>query len=236
MPFEDSHPVLPPRPDATGRMQSQDTGPAWWKSWPVLVIILASLAIVAAIILLVIPSGDGAKGKRLIEPPGPAPDRMNTNPLTPKSDPGAQGPSPAPDKDPWGQQGKIDPGKRPAPPDPIPDPSDDPDLADPFSGGGGGGLGGGLGGLGMNTGMMAAMAKHGCDRLTSCGTDPSVKMVCDRLSQVLGRQPGRVPSCAAATRCLAQIDELDCDIKVDDFGAIIALQSKFVDCAEAMSC
>src|SRR5688572_9858616 len=47
-------PILPPRP--TGRMPTATAASAsWWKSWPLIVIVLAGLAIVAAVVLMVLP-------------------------------------------------------------------------------------------------------------------------------------------------------------------------------------
>src|SRR4051812_22403618 len=73
-----SQPVLPPRPTVRG--QTAEPRASGWRSWPVLVIILATLAIVAAVVLMVWP-GDrrDPNDKHMLGPP-PAPDRMQTAP------------------------------------------------------------------------------------------------------------------------------------------------------------
>jgi len=74
--------ILPPRP--TGRMVTAPPVAGWWKSWPMIVIVLAGIAIVIAVVLMVWPPGSADKGTQTVEPP-PAPERMDTNPLPPKS-------------------------------------------------------------------------------------------------------------------------------------------------------
>jgi len=73
-----AHPILPPRP--TGRMITAPQAAGWWKSWPMIVIVLAGIAIVIAVVLMVWPPGASAKTTQTVEPP-PAPERMDTNPL-----------------------------------------------------------------------------------------------------------------------------------------------------------
>jgi len=224
--------ILPPR--QTGRHQAVAPQGSAWKSWPVIVIVLASVAIIVALVLLLWP--DAKPDNRLIEPPGPAPDRMNTNPL--------------PDKqpDPWQGGGKSsgidpgatpdpgtapDPGKRPPPPDPLP--PDDPDDDDIFGGlgGGAGGAGGGLGGLNTTMlGVVGGMVQHTCDRIAACSGNDDAKDACDQVRKNIPK--ASVPSCAAATRCFARIDAIDCDdISVDD---IPSLMTTLSDCSDAMQC
>ena len=77
---EGSQPILPPRP--TGRSFAAEKPRSVWKSWPMLVIVLASVAIVVAVVLMVWPPSSGHETKRALQPP-PAPERMETNPLPP---------------------------------------------------------------------------------------------------------------------------------------------------------
>ena len=72
-----AHPILPPRP--TGRMITAPQSAGWWKSWPMIVIVLAGVAIVIAVVLMVWPPGASDKGTQTVVPP--APERMDTNPL-----------------------------------------------------------------------------------------------------------------------------------------------------------
>jgi len=235
--LDDSQPILPPRP--TGRMEATGTAKrSTWKSWPVLVIALASVAIIVAVILMMFPPGGGdagtAAGKHVLEPP-PAPDRMDTNPspsvpqMPPPSAPHAQltPPSPSPDD--------LAPTPAPAPlppprPVPTPVPNDPtPDPADPFSG-----LGGSLGGTigGNQTGLMFALLKHSCDRAKACGNmDDMMKMTCD---MQLPTAPA--PTCAAAKRCLEKIDSLDCSGTTNDLSSVTSLMMSMNDCIEAMRC
>jgi hypothetical protein len=228
--------ILPPRP--TGRF----TAPApraSWKSWPVIVIILAVIAIVTAVVLMVFPPGgprdhrDNGTNNSL----QPAPDRMDTNPApsTPRLPPTTS-------PDPWSRRGGGTPPTTPpaAPPDPPDDPPDDPDIdaqdvddailngGDPFSRRG-------LGSLGSrSTNMLYSIVKHACARLASCNsTNDQTKQICDLYGSIPSVTP---PRCPAAARCLRQIDELSCDVSIDDPTSLLELKDKFTDCTDAMSC
>ena len=216
-------PILPPRP--THRFPA--TAPrASWKSWPVIVIILAVIAIVTAVILMVFPPG-GIKDAGERGPPPPAPDRMDTNPTpsTPR-----QPPSTSPD--PWSRGGTA-PTTPTTPPAVAPDIDiDDPDLTDPtatrdpFSRRGGG--------FPPSTQMLYSMVKHACTRLATCGAvNTQTKQLCDRFGSFPSVTP---PSCAAATRCLRNIDEMSCDLAIDDPMKLLQLKDKFTDCTDAMRC
>jgi hypothetical protein len=235
-------PILPPRP--TGRFV--EAAPrASWKSWPVIVIILAAIAIITAVVLMLFPPGgadtrDEGTNRSLL----PAPDRMDTKPTpTPR-----QPPSKSTDPDPWSRGGgttpKTPPSAQVTPPD---DPDiDDPDVddaitRDPFSRRGTGGLGGrgagglgGLGGLGPpRPNMLYSIIKHACTRLASCsGADVQTKALCDLYSRV----PATAPSCSAATRCLRSIDNLSCDDLGTDSSSLWELKDKLTECTDAMSC
>jgi hypothetical protein len=230
--------ILPPRP--TGRF----TAPApraSWKSWPVIVIVLAVIAIVTAVVLMVFPPGGprnpgGAGDSGTNNSLQPAPDRMDTNPApsTPRLPPSTS-------PDPWSRRGggtapTTPPG---APPDPPDDPPDDPDIdapdvddailnGDPFSRRG-------LGGLGSrSTSMLAALFKHACARLEECrSTNAQIKQFCDSYPSIPSVM---LPRCPAAARCLRQIDEMSCDVSIDDAAGLFELKDKFTDCTDALSC
>ncbi len=76
--------VLPPRP---GRAATGPRAGSAWRSWPVVVIVVATMAIVAAVALMVWPTTRGETGKHTLQPP-PAPERMDTQtpPVTPRID------------------------------------------------------------------------------------------------------------------------------------------------------
>jgi len=226
---EESQPILPPRP--TARMQASGTSQATWKSWPVVVIGIAVVAIIVAVILMVWPAGGATKADAKTLAPPPAPERMDTNP-SPSTGNGPQG-----GLDPWSNKGGAAPDPAPTQPphDPaVPDidqidPPDDPGLANPFRGGRGGGLS-----SQATLGLMTAIMKHTCDRLASCpnANDPTIKMMCDAGRLAVPNAP--TPTCSAAQRCLSKIDALPCD-DLDPASTLGMIQG-VQDCIEAMSC
>ena len=209
--------ILPPR--ETGRMPAQKSGGSLLKNWPVVVIIIAGIAIAAAVVLMVWPPGSTAKADTRIPPP-PAPERMETNPLPPK---GSMVTPPSNGQDPWSNKGTA--------PDPQPDPDDQASIdpndpsKDPFSLRGGGNL------LGSN--VMFSVFEHACARATSCGNS-SLASMCSVMSQALGPTPP--PSCAAAQRCIEHIDTLPCDAQMSSQADILSMMTTFQDCAEAIKC
>jgi hypothetical protein len=221
-PLEDaSQPILPPR--QTSRMQASGTTapPASWKSWPVVVIGIAVVAIIVAVILMVWPPGGATKADAKTLAPPPAPERMDTNP-TPAT------PPPSSADDPW----KANPGAAPdpAPSQPhaqptVPDIDDiqPPNLSDPFRGGGNSNM----------LGMTSAILKRACDRLATCPTaDDTMKTFCEAGRLALPNTPP--PSCSAAQRCLAQVDALPCDDL--DAATAMGMMQGVQDCIEAMRC
>ena len=227
---DDARPILPPRP--TGRMQaSPQSSSAWWRSWPLIVIVLAGIAIVVAVVLMVWPPGTkdaGAPSQGRLAP-APAPERMETNPLPP---PSAKGTTPQPPADPWSPKPSD-----PPPPAPQPQPDDpavvdpDDDLKDPFSGGSG--TFGGLSGTGA---VIMSMMRHACDRATTCGfSDDRIKQYCQMVKDMPATPPSA--SCAdAAKKCFEHIDQMSCSAGFDDLQDVTAVTYKFKDCVEAMSC
>lgn len=240
MPAEESRPILPPRP--TGRMDAAAPKRSLLRNWPVIVIVLASLAIATAVVLMVYPPAGTAKAdSRRLAPP-PAPERMDTNPLPP------QGGVPPKSSgiDPW-SKGKPQ-GAQPSQPVPPPGYDDDdtqidPDdlSADPFNPNGGaggtfdpfGGLGGNpfgnLGALGMQDQFMFTLVGHVCTRAKTCGNSQLTDM-CSTVDQLL--QGGKAPSCAAGQRCLAKIDSLDCDVL--SASNLLGAATLAQDCMEAI--
>ncbi len=220
VPTDGSQPVLPPRP--TGRMQATAApGTSFWKNWPLIVIVVAGIAIVVAVILifvsLVWPSSGvkdkGVKGNSLAPPP--APDRMDTNQLQVQPDP------PARSGDPWsnpgGTRGQADP-RIDIPDDPDPT---DPDNVDP-----------GVAPLAGTGAVLMAMMSRVCKRAEACSAlDSSLKDYCDMAMKI----PSTPPTCAAARRCFEQIDQMSCDLGFDDMLALQAVTYKIQGCVEALS-
>jgi hypothetical protein len=224
---EHSAPILPPRP--TGR-QAIPNGPraAWWKSWPLIVILLAVVAIVTAVVLMVWPPGKSAaaegeptKANKML----PTPERMETNPLPPRSD----NSPPAKSGDPWNDNqpgAKID----------IPDDPDD-DLA-----GGGTAPGGaqpqpprGRSPITGGGAVMLEVSLHFCDRAATCSNDTLLQALCDQTKssmKIFDVQPPT--SCQSRTKCLEHVDALDCSL---DFttSALTQLTTKVQDCVEAIT-
>jgi len=230
--------VLPPRP--TGRSYAAEPVPSGWRSWPVIVIIIATLAIIVAIVLMAWPAGrsepDGKRGA----PQPPAPERMQTDPeVHPSAPPKVIQPTPPPQggapRDPWG---KVDPP--PVDPDngAAAQADDDPDvdsLLDPFAtpappaGGGRPRLR--INGRGL---AMLAMAEHMCKKLVQCGVgDPAARSMCNGFSRRGAVPP---PSCPAARRCLDRIDTMACGGPDDDLANLNGFMARFQDCADAIRC
>lgn len=227
--YDASQPVLPPRP--TGRSPDSKPTASGWRSWPVVVIIVATVAIVVAIVLMVWPARggrDALDGKHTVAPP-PAPERMQTEPqIEPPPPRGAT-------QDPW-----TDP---PTPLTPSPNPGasaidtdTQPDdlarLTDPH------GVPVPLGRRDLRTNrrgmMMLTMTEHICRKMLQCGTDdPMAQRTCDAFSQ---RPPSIPPSCAAAERCLQHIDAMSCGGQTDNFLSMNTLMTQFRDCADAVRC
>src|SRR4051794_5651684 len=119
---EGSQPILPQRP--TGRsMAAQKAGGSMWKSWPMVVIGVAVLAIVTAVVIMVLPQDAKASHKKIGAPP-PAPERMDLDPM-PKS--GQLTPPTGPNGgDPWASPDyPAPPPQQVQPPQPqAPDPND----------------------------------------------------------------------------------------------------------------
>lgn len=235
---DESRPILPPRP--TGRMQTEPTQ-SIWRHWPVIVIVLALLAIGVAALLMWWPQENSAKAGTTRLPPPPAPERMDTNPMPPR-DPGA-GIPPTNGADPWSNRGGIAPPPPPDDPDAI-----DPDdlLKDPFANpsGGGGVLGTNpFGSIGGGGALVFAMVQRACDRMKQCPSATAADM-CKIMEQSLGQFPMPPPpaSCVAAQRCLSQIDKLDlCGSSTASplgggLAEVTMLLSTAQDCIDAARC
>lgn len=211
--------ILPPR--ETGRMPAQKSGSSLLRNWPVLVIILAGIAIAAAVVLMVWPPSSTAKADTRVAPP-PAPERMDTNPLPPK---GSMVTPPPPGSDPWSGK-NAQPTPPPAPDDPAnidpADPSQDP--MNPRNG---------LGLNMMGNSIMLTVFEHACTRMTTCGNS-ALAPFCSTFSQAFGSTPA--PTCAAAQRCIERIDNLPCDAAMTTQADIVTMMGALQDCSEAARC
>jgi hypothetical protein len=202
-----------------------------WKRWPVIVMVIAGVAIVGAVaVMFFLPPSAGADTHTLKPPP--APERMDMNPIAP------------PSSDPWGPGGTGTPQphaqnnvprryRDPLPPDPSADPADPDDLTlkDPFNDPLGG-LGAARLAAGNNFGMQ--ILSHACDRLASCGNvDQTVATYCQAMKAMTGAHAAP-PTCAAAKKCLEHVDALDCSTQTD-MAAVAGLMTQLPDCIDAIT-
>lgn len=228
-----SAPVLPPRP--TGRQEATSSR-GLWRSWPIVVIVLAAIAIVAALVLMMWPPAtpEAKADPRVLRPP-PAPERMDVTPVLPTPQPniipGAPGGA-----DPWAAP-TPPPGTVPQQvPDPAPTPDPDDLSADPFAnpfGLGGGGPTGGAGGMfGGDARSYITLAARACKKLASCSPDlGEYCTVIDTLAD------GTLPTCPAAQRCVDRIEGLSCsNLQGDSTGDLLQLMSTLQECMNLANC
>jgi hypothetical protein len=204
LPAQDgSQPILPPR--TTARSVAAVRPHSMWRSWPMLVIAVAVIAIIAATVIMVMPQDSDRKDGKMSAPP--APERMETNPLPDKQS----------QLDPWSQPGTVPQAPQPMPPDPPTPMPTDPDDDDIWGGTAGGTLGGGgaLGGSnpfgqGGGANFMITALDHACTKLKSCPDidQSTLTSVCEAVA-MMPKPPGPT-GCAAAQKCLDAIDKLSC--------------------------
>ena len=227
---EGSQPILPPR--QTGSWRAKETqSSSLLRSWPIIVIGVAVLAIVTAVVIMVLPQDKKSSGKKIGAPP-PAPERMDVDPTNPKS----SQLNPPKQDDPWANDDQstppaphMQPVQPPMTPDPLnPDPNADPnDILGQLGNGMSGGMGTGGGSV-----MLAAFDKI-CTKLKSCNdTDPSVSMICDQFSAVKQVMPQLPTGCAAAQKCLQQIDNFSCS---NDAVNVMTALYAIPDCKDAIT-
>jgi hypothetical protein len=217
---EASQPILPPR--QTGSWRAKDTeSRSMWRSWPMIVIGLAVLAIVGAVVIMVLPQETKKSGKKIGAPP-PAPERMDVDPTHPKS---SQLTPPPNGNDPWAQPDPDPSLPRPQLTPSQPDPNDPNDIYGALGGGGPTMSGGGAV-------LMAAMGKM-CTKLKTCGnTDPTMQTVCEQFTAMQRAMPAAPSNCAAAQKCLQAIDNISCtDDAVNAVTAVYTIQ----DCSTAIT-
>jgi hypothetical protein len=209
---EASQPILPPR--QTGSWRAKDTeSRSLWRSWPMIVIGVAVLAIVSAVVIMVLPQETKKSGKKIGAPP-PAPERMDVDPTNPKSSQltPPQGNDPwQPDPDPSLPRPKLQPSQ--------PDPNDPNDLF------------GQLGNGSIGAAMMAVALNKACAKMQTCGGDPALTAACDMVSHAT--VPNALPaSCPAAQRCVDAIDKLSC---TDNDQNIMTLVTNIQACTDAIN-
>lgn len=214
---EASQPILPQRTTGSHAAAQKPSG-GLLRSWPMIVIGLAVLAIITAVVIMVLPQ-DNARSKRIGKPPAPAPERMDSSPVPPKA---------SQLDDPWDQpdrQPSLPPVPDPNPPQQAPDPlaGTQPDPTDPND------IFGGTNGAAV----MIAMAEHACSKMKSCpGVDQTMlSLACDQFKAV--PKPALPKSCDAAKRCMDAIDAMDC-AQANSNNPISAMYL-LKDCSSAMT-
>jgi hypothetical protein len=229
-------PILPARVTARHGTGTVNPERSALRHWPVVVIILAVIAILAAVALLVWPPAADTAGKRTAPgATGPSPDHMDTNPLPDQpskhaAEPPAAPPAPAPpsdpgpSNDPWGGHAQATP---PA------GSTHDPDLDNPFAPSQQLDMATELDALFNGKGSPAAIAvytaalKHVCTVIERCGTTADACSLADAAPAL------KLPSCAMATTCLRRIDRLSCtQANPDD---PLELFRVVHECAEALT-
>lgn len=211
-----------------------------------LVVILATIAILAAVVLMVWPAHGGRRdldGKHPMSVP-PAPERMQTEPDVrpqPQADPQIQPkpPQPGATRDPW--SAPADPP--PADPNASANAADDDDhdddgVIDPFASPHprAPSVPSNRRHIPLNSSgaVWFAIAEHMCRKLDQCGTDdPIGKRACTKISR------GAVPppaGCPAADRCLQHIDTMSCGSMDIGLAQLSVLLNQFRDCTDALGC
>ena len=225
----------PARPDSPAVEPEPRGG---WRSWPVIVIALAMVAIVAAVVLMVWPASHASGEKHVGAPP--APERMDTAPeVTAPPAPSAPHASAAPPAapDPWATPNPPPPAANPTPAPPDDDPADNANPLDAFADTPPGGKPS-AGRPGLNTGasMVLSMAVHVCRKIQQCSTSVDVPAATIAMCDALRKQPILPPRCPAAHRCLNAIDAMTCDATDLDPRQAGMLLNQFVDCSDATQC
>jgi hypothetical protein len=180
-------------------------GSSWSRRWPIVVVVLAAIAIVVSIVLLLKNDGDPPRSSKIDR--GALPPSIDNNMNTmPMPDPG--GP------DPWGGAPTL---KDPVPAPPPPPPPDDVDD-DIFGGGTPGGVPGGVPSTGATIPapprdqFFTSMARTVCTRLESCGGSGAASLCSDLTDMYQSLTPALCPSYdeSKASRCLTQLSNLPC--------------------------
>lgn len=231
-------PVLPSRPTARGG--TAQPGGATWRSWPVLVIVLAMGAIIVAVVLMVWPVGASEAGKRTLQPP-PAPERMLTDPdVKPPPPPRAQpGGAPDPWSSPYAPRPAV-PAPAPSPPDRDADDqgADDQDVdafGNPLTPRAPSAARPRLR-LSPHGALVGHMLARMCRKLKACRVDdPLAGKMCDQIAQPQ-LPPPPPTTCPAAARCLQHIDDMSCDDQSTNLSSIGELLTQLDDCVKAASC
>ncbi|CAN5728136.1 hypothetical protein BH11MYX2_BH11MYX2_07340 [soil metagenome] len=229
--YDPNRPVLPPRVTPGHGVVKKESWIA--RNWPIVVSVLASAAIIGAVVLMMLPPAQAGAGKKN-GAGAPAPERMDTDQLPEKK------------PDPWGGASPTPPSR--TAPDPVPaqpDPNALPDLNDPFaqtaptpdpndplsnqpfdpSARGGNNVG---------AAIMFGMLGKICDKANTCGTtDPTTARACAGIANM--PHIAMPQNCPAATECMNTIEKIDvCGAMANNLDPYQLIQST-ASCIKAMS-
>lgn len=172
---------------------------SWSSRWPLVVALIAVIAIVASVALLLFGTGDGKKKDRGVRRfDGPAPELTPTDPLAPQVTPPAPPPNPG-----QPHAGGIAPD--PSQPDPVPGtPPTPPPSARPRTG------------PPTVSEFFTAALDTACQRMTTCSADDQVAAYCTMARQQLPQLGQSLDSLcpdyngAAAADCLDAVSRFPC--------------------------
>ncbi len=203
---------LSPQPVAHATTSSR----RWYQRWPLLVAVVAAIAIVASLVMLLLDDGKPSKVRRAI---GPAPDRMDTGGgeppsglPAPRTTPPPPMPTPMPPApggsaqiDPADPVDPVDPFDPQSPPGGGPDPSSPP--RNPA----------GVPQVRDAAEFLSAGIDVGCERLATCGgLGAATKQMCDQVRDMRDQiGAAATASCtrfdaSAAQACLEAIARFPC--------------------------
>lgn len=198
----------------------------WWKRWPMIVVAVATVAIIVAVVLMVWPQ-DQRRGSKVVAPP--APSNMDTNPM-PETLPALPS-APSNPADPWSGTGPAVPAPiDPSAPAPI-DPSDPsaPTPIDPAAPGNP-----------ARDRFVSQLATSVCKQIADCtNIDPAMTgVLCDATVALLNQaSPWSTCSFNAgkAATCLKRVQTLSCDNQLNTVDAVMLLND-LPACLEALRC
>lgn len=217
LPLGVAHP--PPGTTAGPAADDEPAGPRRWSTmWPLIVAVVAICAILASVALLIFGGEDTKKSSKAKRFDGPAPELMPTDPgaqQVPFGNGAQPGPTPIIPDPPSAPSG---PHAAPLPPSPHagPNPSGAPprDITD----------------------FMRQAVQVGCDRLATCGGDPTIRQYCAMAPSVIPQMADQMTAmCSdfdgrAGRACIDSIGRLPCPANGADTNALAMTLLGLSDC------
>jgi hypothetical protein len=214
-----SHAALAPMPSALqppaiamASASSTRIASAWSRRWPIVVVVLAAIAIVVSIVLLM--RGEDPPSSKVHRATQPSMDNnMNTNPMLPNDPSGAIKPD-----DPWGGPPSVDPAVPPPSP-PVPLNGSGPPPKNEF---------------------WKSVYQTTCDRVKACGAADGVASLCDdsTITSLATYATCGTYDTSKAASCIRHLADFPCTIGTNgdlDPSQFMDLIQGFSDCREACS-